>query len=250
MNPRKPGLVFTKRHQALIHYLFRNKVATYKQIHEDLFADVKKSVVSRHLGKLLKDKRVTKSLFSLKGKFTQTYALDERSADFLDFCNQEEMARHQIQSGTVEHDLHLVDLRRRFIKSPSVLAYHSENEMQCLPEYRKDLRFAPFIELKSDAVIEVPLKKGPTLVPVELELSQKVMSRYEEKISDYYKWPEIRGVLFISGTRGIEEMVRHCEQEKKAEGSSKFFFTSLQEVMAAEKEVTFTSISGEKFILK
>lgn len=250
MSARKLGFVFTDRHETILKYLFRNKVATYRQLHDDLFASVKKSVVSRHLGKLMNDKRITKSLVSVQGKYTQVYSLDDGAIELIENCNKEEMVRHQLQSGTIEHDIHLVELRRKLSRSCSVINYHSENELQCMPEYRADMKFAPFIQLKSDAVIEVPLKKGPALVPVELEISQKSSARYDDKILEYYKHPSIRGVLFVAGNTAIENMVRKSEEETRRQSAPKFFYAQLNRVLTAEKEITFQNLSGEQFILK
>ena len=168
----------------------------------------------------------------------------------VEHCNPDEMIRRQSQSGTRAHDILLVDLRERLEKSESILACYSENELQCFPEFREDLKFAPFVELRSDAVLSVSLKKGPTLVPLELELTKKNPRRYEEKIAQYYKWPEIRGVLFIAGNREIENLVRRVEKEKCENGNSKFFYAQLDELFCCEKEITFHSATGEKFILK
>ena len=178
------------------------------------------------------------------------YSIDHGAIGLLEGIQQDQLIRQTLQSASVEHDLHLVDLRKHIRSLPNVISCHSENQIQCLGEYGDTLRFAPFIRLRSDAVVEVSLKWGPTLIPLELELSQKNSARYAEKIAEYYKWQEIRGVLFICGSAAIEKMVSAQDLEQRGDRASKFFFAQMQNVLDANLEIAFTNPNGEKFVLK
>lgn len=249
MNARKPSVIVTKRHENLLQYLFQNKVATYKQIHRDVFGNVGKSIVSRHIGRLLNEKRIVKNLFCVGDKYTQVYSLAQGAMQIVDIYNEGELQRQQIQSSAIEHDVQLVELKKRIEGFDSVIRYVTENELQCLHDYKEDERFLPFIDLRSDAVIEMALKTGPALIPIELELTQKTGVRYEEKVSQYYKWTEIRGVLFIAATSAIEKSVREQEEAICQKRPAKFFYAKLESVLSNSKTITFTSNADEQFVL-
>ena len=198
----------------------------------------------------MNDKRITKSMYVVGPKLTQVYTLGRDALTELENISEDELQRVQIQSASIEHDVYLVDLRRRISKCSMIQKYYTENMLKCLPDCKDIVGLSPFISLRSDAVTQVALKSGLEWIPVEFELTQKTASRYEEKVTQYYKWPEIRGVLYISANASIAQAVSKMERIVMRERTPKFFYAQFKDVLSASNEITFQNVQGEKFILR
>ncbi|MDB5039151.1 MAG: hypothetical protein JWQ35_2679 [Bacteriovoracaceae bacterium] len=244
------SFITTERERQLLSYLFQAKVATFKQIHRDQFPNNVKSAVSKRLGRLLKSKFIKKGITDLHGKYTQIFYLNGDTVKFSSPDEVDQITRYQMQSGTIDHDIALVDLRSRLSKFSPVKKYWSENELQCLKECSTDSRLMPLILLRSDAALEIVSDGHEIVMPLELEVSRKAESRYEEKLSKYYERENISAILFIAGSEGIMNVV--IKAEKKIAGSKrpKFYYALLRDVLTDRKEVEFTNLWGDKFVLQ
>ncbi|MGE4107379.1 MAG: hypothetical protein AB7F66_09210 [Bacteriovoracia bacterium] len=249
MNIRVPNVVHTERDQSLLHYLFLNKVATFQQIHRDLFKAVRSSVPSRHIAKLLRRELITKVLVKINGRYRIVYGLDDEAKEFISYFDSELLAVNQLKSGTIGHDVQLVDVRERLQRFPMVRSIYPENALQCLPDLRQDPIFIPFVKLRSDSVLELSTGGNPVFVALELELSKKTPKRYEQKISDYYKWKAISGVLFVSGNREIQRSVQQIEQSENSNEKLKIFYALLEDVLKDGNEITFSNSLDGQFVL-
>ena len=244
------SFVATEKEQNILHYLFKTKVATFGQIHRNLFGGMAKSGVSRRLQRLLKQDLIQKGFTDFKGKSTQVFCLEPQTVDFLFSEDCDPVGRYQAQSGTAEHDLILADLRIQFLKFEPVRKYWTENELQCLKECAEDPKLLPFIHLRSDAVLELVSDGEKMVAPLECEVSRKANSRYEEKIRKYYERENTLCVLFISGSPLIQKAVMETERTIVGEARPKFYYALLENALKDEKKIEFTNLRGGKFILE
>src|SRR5690348_12870898 len=102
--PQPFSFVCTARERKILQYLFKTKVATFGQIHKNLFGDVSKSNVSMRLQRLLKEKFIAKGLTDIQGKYTQIFYLMPKTVDLLFADEGTLIERYQVQSGAIEHD--------------------------------------------------------------------------------------------------------------------------------------------------
>lgn len=121
----------------------------------------------------------------------------------------------------IKHDLKLVDLRMRFEELNFVTNWYSEASLDAIPLMKRLFTDMP------DAVCKKPNGKSYFL---ELEISQKTIARYEERINEYTRILENEEVK----AAGIEGVIFMCTNDKvldliksKLPGNSSFSALSI-----------------------
>jgi len=122
--------VVTERDRNLFDYLFENKVATVEDIRHDIFNNASKALVYKRLGKLERSELIQRSAYSLEDKLFHVYSVTEKSYERFIVIIKEDIRRRQLKSDTIEHDLALVDIKRRLKKLVRIKNYFSENQLQ------------------------------------------------------------------------------------------------------------------------
>lgn len=239
----------TEKEKRILHYLFKQKIATFSQIHRFVFPEVSRSMVSKRLTRLLRAKLILKSIVGFQNKWVQVFHLSDGAAEALFDEEAHPYTRYQVQSNAVEHDILLGEVRNRLIRSPLVKRYWMENELQCLPESAKDPALAPYVFLRSDAVMELKIEGKIYFVPVELEVSQKAQERYEQKLGSYYKREDLLCVPFISANTEVQTAVMKTEKEIYGERQPLFYYAQLNDLLHSKEQMEFKNIQGRKFVL-
>ncbi len=248
--PAPIKFVATEKEHRILRYLFHSKVATFGQIHRTLFQDVGKSVVSSRLQRPLKAGLILKGITEFKGKYTQIFYLNPDTVDLLHEESGDFLGRYQAQSGAAEHDLHLNEIRTRLLAFGPVKKYWTENELQCLKDCANDPELRPFVHLRSDAVLDIFSDDVRIVTPLELEISRKANSRYEEKLSSYYERDRTICVLFISGSDEIQKAVSKIERQIVGERKPKFYYALLENVLNPGSRVEFRNLKGDRFVIE
>ncbi len=244
------SFVTTEKERQILQYLFQVKVATFKQIHQSLFGPVVKSAVSKRIGRLLKAKLIHKGIVDFNKKYTQVFYLDSGTVDLLFDEDSDPIGRYQAQSGAVDHDLLLGDLRAKLCTFPKVKRYWTENELQCLKECTSDPRLRPCVILRSDAVLDLISDGKPFVMPLEFEASRKSNSRYEEKLRKYYALDIPRTALWISASSEIQNGVMTIDRNVRGENRPKFYYALLSDVLKAKDLIHFKNLQGDEFVLE
>ncbi len=244
------SFVSTEKERRILQFLFQVKVATFKQIHDQLFGNIAKSAVSRRLGRLLKAKLIQKAITDFQGKYTQVYLLKAETVDLLFDDSAGAVERYQVQSGAIDHDLILSDIRSHLSTYKKVKRYWTENELQCLKECASNPKLLPFVLLRSDAVMEMRSDGQDFVVPLELEVSRKAYQRYAEKIKHYYERGNLMSVLFISGSSEIQKAVMAVEKQIADGKRLVFYHQLLKDVLKFEEKMEFFNLKQDKFILQ
>ncbi len=240
----------TNRDQILFQFLFENKAATGIQIHENIFPRIRKQTAYRRIAKLVKsgwigkqglsNGNILQNVFNLTEKSYRQYVLKEGLND----------RRLQLTSEVLAHDLTLVEIRNRLSKVSSVKRYYPENLLQSCFEFSESEDFKPFIDLRSDAVLEVSLQdKFTFIVPLEYEASLKTKERNQKKILHYYIKHDGNSVLFICKDQTTLKSLAKIDQEISQEFKPKLYFALLSDVLRASEKLTFISSNQEKKIV-
>ncbi len=238
---KRTGVVVTKRDDLLFHYLFVNKVATVVDIQKDIFNNIQLRVVHNRLKKLSnagfieaqsqREMRNRLVYFLTKLGFRKSIADDGVAK------------RIQLKSDSIEHDLTVLQIKRKFRQFENVLGFYSENLvrsglMDDYPEM-KELR-----ELRPDAVVKLKVQDKIHFVPLEYEASVKSPRRNAKLLSKYYLNPFVPGVIFISKTDTIERKICQKELAKNSDYKGKFYYIQLEDVINAQEKLSLSNVKN------
>ena len=228
---KRAGVVPTERDELLFRYLFVNKAATVEDVAKDIFKGTSTKTVHRRLLKLSRAGLVEASgqrekgnrmVYSLTKKGFGTYVADEGTA-----------GRVQLKSDSIDHDLTLLEIKRRLRALENVAAVYSENLLRSgVMDDTKELR--RLRELRPDAVVKLKIQGDIHFLPLEYEASAKYSKRNAELLAKYYTNPHVAGVVFISKTGAIEKKMRRKEAARNPQKGGKFYYCQLADVLDAE----------------
>lgn len=222
MNLQIKGIYIDDRDIKLFSYLHAVKVATYEQIKRDIYPEICLDAVGHRIRKLEDNKfiEVGRNRLLLKGK--RFVSLKKQSFD--DFVRKGQELRIELKSDAMHHDLMLVDIRYKFLKSQKTIAYDTENEIQTWGIKNK--------HLNSDAIVTSLLGSEQFQIPIEYESSLKKADRYEPFLKKYYQESDLPLVLFIADSQSIINTVIKLEKELFNWDKPKFFYRLKQELLA------------------
>ena len=242
-SPKRKNIVVMERDRQLLLYLFVNKVATVKDIHQDIFGDVSLSFVNRRLRFLVSHGLVTPQI--RKDSYHRLiYSVTRKG--FEKYIAEKGMAKRlQLSSDSVEHDLTVLKIKRRFRKFKNVLNVYSENLVRSglLDEDYPELR--QLGELRPDAVVKLKVRKRIYFLPLEYEASPKFFKRNAKLLSKYYTSPFVVAVLFVSKTDTIQKQLWQQEAARKSERKGRFYYAQLEDVLNTQERLAFGSVKDD-----
>ena len=181
-NKKQKVILIKEKDIALFNYLHFFKVATIEQIKRDVLPNLKRSTFYLRLKTLEDFKYITRG--RTLTRCGQWLSITRKCFD--EFIATGDEVRVELMSNSLEHDLALVDICRYLKKSPRVLQYLSENELQTWQKYDKKDETSDIVSLQSDACILLKLDNGEYWIPIEYEASVKSEARYKEIIQKFY----------------------------------------------------------------
>jgi len=242
------GLSVRERDIALFNYLFLNKVASGQQVKRDIFKDLCHQVVYRRLSKLVRygylEKIVDPDIYPMLA-----FSLSKKAFNKYIIQGDSDAIRKQLKSNHIVHDLTLVDIREKIESCKMVTNYFTENLLQskadCLGAYPlKDI-----IQIRSDAGLGVRNQGKTYCIALEYEANIKYKNRYRRLLTNYSKSEDIELVLFIGKNSGILKSIYAMEQKCGYQKYGKMFYSSLDDVLKSEGQMTFTNGQGDSFTL-
>jgi len=230
------NVVLTDRDRLLFKALFEQRVLDIREIAKSFFPSVALDTVGRRLLRLTSTGYLKKSVVSRdNGRFV-VYSLNKKAVSVLAPDYPFKIEEKNVRSNSIEHDIELFRIRKALYRVASVERYFTENMLQSCRELKDSIIFSAFGDLHSDAAIELNHKKKQ-FGAVELEISEKSLGRYRDKLSDYYSRNEIDFVIYISPSDRLNKNISKINQEFSQNGESKLHFVSLKDFYHNPKEI-------------
>ena len=182
MGHEKFWIEITDRDRLLFKELFENRVMSVDQIRTDIFSKVSQQAISRRLVKLTEYAFIERrTICDLGGSKLSVYLNTQKAIKKM--CGEygHRITSELCKSDSVEHDLRLVDLRRRFMTMKCVTKYHTENVLQSCHEFSDSEDIRPFVIHNTDAVLEIEKNGKKITIGLEFENSEKAFERYTKR---------------------------------------------------------------------
>ena len=229
---------FQKQDLALLKYLHAVKVATYKQIHRDIYPEYSFRSVRNRVIKLSHHGLVSGNhdrLGLIDGK-----SLSLTKKGFTQFVSNGEETRIELKSEALQHDIDLVDIRASFLRIPRFLEYHTENQIQTWWQLsHDDLAKKSMVHINSDALALVSFKKDNLWVAIEYESAAKSAARYEPVVKKYYANQDITLILYVCSEQCILNKIMKAEKQLYDSEYPKFFYQLKQKLTSSEALVFY-----------
>lgn len=218
------GVHLDERDITLFSYLFAVKVASYEQIHRDIYSGISQDATGYRLRKIEDNGliEIDRSRLILRGR--RTVSLRKKGFDH--FVKTGTEKRVEIASDAIIHDLILGDIRYKLRLSPKIVEYRTENEIQSWGNQERNLN--------SDALLTVLLASNTFQIPLEYERSQKEGSRYTRLVKHYYKESEYPLIFFVADCTRCILAVQNTEKELFKSDKPKFFYILKQDLLESD----------------
>ena len=230
----------------LIEYLFKYKVASIKQIGRDLFPDLKSNSVLRRLQRLRSRKLIIPAISSLHPN-EKIYSLSAKG--FRDIMGSDSVERKELLSQAVSHDLALVDIGEKLKSCPAVEHFYPENVLKTKHGLVGSEIHTALQSLSPDGIIKADFGTKKLLLAMEYEATIKAEKRYKNLFQSYYLAPKIAGVLYICKNSRMISKLMEIERNILPCHHSKFFYTTLDDLLSAPKP-HFTTLDGSVLFLE
>ena len=147
------------------------------------------------------------------------------------------------------HDTALNDIHQAFETKSVVQGYYPENVLQTRIDFKNNEWIKPFVELNSDAMIEVDSKVGTLNLAIEFDATHKSHRSYRRKLNAYYVQDKIDAVLYVCASIYILHTLLKLDAEatERHVCQSKFYFALFNDVTEAKNEMTFKNTHGDIF---
>lgn len=248
---KKKQVFITKRDKELFSYLFKNKVATTKQIKRDIFSDISIQTVNRRLFKLRNKNLISSSSILDAGKFSSVHGITKNCFKQWILRNGEEGKGAQLKSYCPDHDLALNEIRYSLSKSTTVEGYYTENQLVSDLDLNQDQKISSFVSLRVDAVLKMrAIDNKLYILGVEYESSFKNKARCISKVRNYYLYPETSTILFICSNQRMLKIFSKIEKEIIKSKSPRLFFCLLKNLTEGNESITFSNTKGKKLAFR
>ena len=235
----------TERDVTLFRFLHNYKVASTKQIAQEVFK-VYSGTTRERLYKLRVDGWIKSVCRDEDGDRSISYSLSRKGHLLLKKFYPESFHIDRYRSNSVDHDLRLIDIYKLFKTKKLVTKYWPENYLQTSKLVDKDITLSHFRDIQVDAVLKLDDKKGANLLcVVEYEASLKSVSRYARKIKQYYESPVVEVILCIPKSREIMKRIQNSEMEVSPEGDKKIYYLEFEKFISGSQKVTFHNLNQQ-----
>lgn len=213
----------------LLKYLHAVKVATYRQIHRDIYPDLKLKTVYNRVAKITKLKLISSSYDRLGLPVEKVMSVSKQG--FNKFVADGKENRIELKSDAIIHDIGLVDIRHVMTTRKKVLSYHTENQIQTWWKGSHIHDQSLIANFNSDAIALISLSDSKIWASIEYEASKKAEERYEAIVKKYYQSSEIPLVLYICEDEGIMNQIKNVEKKYYDGQYPKLFYQLKQNII-------------------
>ena len=246
MKSKLKGMVLTKKEEELLHYLHAVKVSSYQRIKRDIYPSYHIRSVCNRIYRLEDNHLVRGECNRSINGGERTLSLTNKG--FTEYVAQGIESRSELSSESVLHDLNLGDIRSRLLKAKKVSSYYTENQIQTWGISGFERRFTSYVNLNSDAMVEIQFSSGNQLIPLELEMHLKAKDRYEQLLKRYYQRDDVVLILYICANQNILNKVREMEMTLFKSEQPKFLY-KLKQDFDADAYLEFTNCNGKSLRL-
>ncbi len=235
------GIRFQERDRRLLNFLFENKVATLDQMVKYIYKTdvmaypkrrIKNMVEAGIISRKFDAQKSGEWIYSIKRKMVRENHIDYNLEKGVHLGSYAEL-----------HDIGLVEVRECFSRFKAVKEYYTEN-MQIY--YFTEDFYERQNHLKPDAIIEFEKENFKGYLPIELELTSKSAKRYRDILIRYINSEDFSLVVFICGSKRVEDDVRRAERKLLgANSESKIIYTSYHDVLNSKESLEFISGDGK-----
>lgn len=241
--------VLCDRDLRIMRSLLESKIMSRQQIGDRFFPNISKDTVNRRLRKIISMGLIIRKPIELSLKASYGYSLTQKGLAKIKPLLPYEVQNVQASSECPLHDITLNDIRQAFENKSAVQDYYTENILQICADFKSDEQFKPFIELNSDAMVEVDTRIGALNLAVEFDMIHKSKKRYRQKVGAYYVKRGIDGVLYICASKHIMNTLRKVDKTvtEYHKCEHKLYFALLENVTDTMSELIFTNAKGGIF---
>ncbi|MFK7827892.1 MAG: hypothetical protein AB8G05_27335 [Oligoflexales bacterium] len=211
-----------KNDQDLLKYLFKVKVATYKQIHRDIYPMYAMKTTYKRVVTLQKNRLLSSSYNRVglqKEKILSLSVLGYRK-----FVETGGESRVELKSDAISHDLVLVDIRNNFMQHDQVKKYYTENQMQTWWLKSSNWIYKDFASLNTDAMALTSIGDETVWTAIEYEPSEKSEARYRSIVKRFYSNDDITFVLYCCDNERVMNRLIDSENKVYKGDFPKLFF--------------------------
>ena len=231
--------------------IFENRVMSLKQIGTELIPQIARQTISRRLVKLAEHSFLERRLVdNRRGKGESVYLNMPRALKEIQDCYLHQVSKPLCKSDSVEHDLQLVDLRRRIQSFRCVKSYLTENMLQACEKFTEIESIEPFVRNNTDGVLEILKNDRKIIIGLEFERSEKAFERYTRKLTSYHSDIRTSIIFYICTTTRIRETIAQAESGIVGKNPPRCLFALAEDVLRQDQKCTFTNIKGDTITLQ
>lgn len=233
-----------------MHFVFEHRAVSFKQLANRFFKGAQVCTVYLRLEKLRKSELLSSSIVRWKDKRSTVFGITAKGIRQIADTYQYEITSPDFRSDSVFHDLGVVLLRERLEKAKMVAEYLSESMLQSCRYFTEHEKLSAFSRINSDAVVAIETSKNKFQVAFEYELSGKKLSRYAEKLEQYYRTKSIAAVFYVCGDARIEKLIRQADARFGENYDAKVFICLEEVFHSSVDEIPFVNKDGATFFLR
>lgn len=222
----------TKQDLELLHFLHSVKVATYKQIHRDVYPEKSLKTVYNKVAQISKYKLISSTYDRLGTPVEKVMSLSKHG--FKKFVASGNESRIELKSDSLNHDLGLVDIRYLLMNLQKTISYYTENEIQTWWPKSDDALKNELFKLQSDGLAKLSFSKGNLWAAIEYESTEKSGVRYESIVKKYYRTSDVPLVLYICDDERTLEQIKLAENNIYKGEYPKIFYQVKQKLYACD----------------
>jgi hypothetical protein len=245
-----PKVLISDRDRKVLCFLFEQKVADLKTLHELFFEGRALCTASLRLSKLVAGNYIKKLGISKAGALQVYYKLDALGFNEIKRQYLFDQLKPYYTSDSVLHDLELSKIRRLMQTCDNVEHFFSENVLQNCSLIDEEAKLVPYRKLNSDASLRIQTSSGAMYASLEYEASKKTHERYAKKIVSYYRSTSITAVLYLCVSREIRKLIASIDLEVNKKYRPKLYFACQSDGLYQSKSLTFVNAKGGKITLK
>lgn len=243
----KRTLVLTERDMRILYLLFRFKTVGIEEIHREVFQNVHYSAVTRRLRKLELAKLIRRDVIWDEAKRTVSlFSLTISGLEKVRIAGNE-VTRKQINSNFPQHDLKFMKLALNLLKFEMVKEIITENELLSLDLCQRDESLKDLIDLRPDGILKLNVKGHPFCMALEYEFNSKSVSRWKEKLCQYYGTQGVDAVFYFCETPSMMKKLIETDQTIAEGQERKVFFCQASKLEF--QKVTLINSQGLEFTL-
>lgn len=245
MRRKTRKIVLTARDIELLHFLFKYKLGSVKQINQFCYPTSAERCLRKRLAKLENKQLIERNSFVLDKKAQLIYQITKRGMDKLKEMKGIEVHRNQLKSNSKGHDMFLTYIGETIKQSRTVTLYWTENELQCLKGLNDSDSTMDLVKFHSDGYGLIKRGDLEFNAAIEYEHSQNGEAKYSDLIINYYLCSSTNIVLFFTRHDWIIKFIFNFEEQHYSNAIPKFYIYKMNNELGLIQNLTFQNRKGQ-----